>query len=103
MKTIKQCTACDHIETTEVDTCPKCEDSLIELEEISDRDLEERFVEFLDDCFTPFKVGYLEYPAGDTLKKVDLVAFRESFNNWLDAEISEGLYIEHNSNYYVKG
>lgn len=59
-------------------------------------DLENEFCELLDEIYSPFKIGNLEYPASETFKDVDPIAFNQEFLNWLDAEgwdeDKDGLY-----------
>jgi hypothetical protein len=52
----------------------------------SERELCERFNEMLNDCYDPVRFGDLSYSPADVLKSVDKIAWREGFNNWLDAE-----------------
>jgi hypothetical protein len=49
------------------------------------------FDEMLDECYEPINAFGLTLYAADTLKTCDPIAYRETFNNWLD---SEGLEIQ---------
>jgi hypothetical protein len=67
---------------------------MTECEPPSERELESLFDEHLDDGVEPFKVGLLSYDASSTFKMVDTIAYRQEFLRWLDAETSEGKFIE---------
>jgi len=52
----------------------------------SERELRERYNDLLNNCYEPIRIGKLSYSPADVLESVDKIAWREEFNNWLDAE-----------------
>lgn len=46
----------------------------------------EQFNEWLDEMFTPYNIGYLEWSASRVLEELDPIAYRTMFNDWLDSE-----------------
>ena len=56
----------------------------------TESELEDRFAEGLDDCWEPVSVCGYEYAAGRALRKMDPIAFRCGFLDWLDAQQSDG-------------
>lgn len=67
---------------------------------LSDRELKERFDEFLDDVYGVVSIAGLSYCTSALLKSTDPIAYRCRFNDWLDAEISEGNLKEIEGLYY---
>ena len=47
---------------------------------------EEKFDEFLDEIYEPFKMGELTFYPSDILKSCDPIAYRVGFNEWEDWE-----------------
>ena len=58
-------------------------------EKLTHEDLELHFQEMLNEEEKPVKIFNYEYPLGDALKKLDRIAFREAFLEWLDYELTE--------------
>lgn len=58
----------------------------IEGETFTDSELEDNFQDYLDNEMPEFTFGNLSYGAGRVLREIDYTAFREEFNNWVDAE-----------------
>jgi hypothetical protein len=52
----------------------------------SERELRERYNDLLNECYEPIRFGELSYTPAEVLESVDKIAWREGFNNWLDAE-----------------
>ena len=67
----------------------------IEGETFTEDELEDNFQDYLDNEMPEFTFGNLSYGAGRVLREIDYTAFREAFNNWIDAEITEGNYREY--------
>lgn len=65
------------------------------------RELEASYDDMLDSCNEPVKLMGCEYAPSDVLKNVDPIAYRCGFNDWLDAECQDGIFIEVNNEYYV--
>jgi len=63
--------------------------------QLHDYQLEEMFDEMLDQCHEPVKFGYLSYDVSIFLKRVDPVAYRQEFLNYLDLQLSDGILFEH--------
>jgi hypothetical protein len=56
----------------------------------------EVFDSLLDDCMEPFRMGYLEFLPSEILKKMDPVAYREDFLNYINSAAEDGMF-------YVEG
>ena len=67
----------------------------------SDRDLEARYDEFLDEVYGEVKIGGYFYSTSHALKEVDPIAYREGFNNWIDSEMSDGNLFETDDGEYT--
>ena len=70
------------------------------MSKLNDRELDERYAEMLDEVNETVHIGSLQYNASHVLKNVDPVACRCGFNDWLDAEISDGILFELDGEYY---
>ena len=57
----------------------------IEGETFTEDELEDNFQDYLDNEMPVFTFGALSYGAGRTLRQIDYTAFREAFNDWVDA------------------
>ena len=42
--------------------------------------------EYLNEIYSPLKIGILEYPSGSVLKEIDPIAFREIVLEYVDNE-----------------
>lgn len=60
-------------------------------EGLTDHELHERFDDMLDDVYGDVEIAGMTYPASRTLLRVDPIAYRVSFNDWLDSELGETL------------
>jgi hypothetical protein len=67
---------------------------------LSTHELEQRYSDFLSEVYGAVKICGLEYDAARALKEIDPTAFRCGFNDWLDAEVTEGLIFELDGEYY---
>lgn len=56
----------------------------------SESELEDRFAEGLDDCCELVSVCGFMFDAGRALRKLDPIAFRESFLDWIDMQQRDG-------------
>lgn len=63
-------------------------------EEFSDDTLEDIFEDHLNDTYGTVYVCGMEMRPGSLLREVDSIAFRESFNDWIDSEVQAGTYAE---------
>mgnify|MGYP003406281199 CR=1 FL=1 len=61
---------------------------------LSDRELHERYDEFLDEIYPKCEIAGLSYYTAHVLKNVDPVAYRCGFNDWLDSECRDGRLFE---------
>lgn len=68
--------------------------------QVNDRELEQRYCEFLDDAFGVIKICGFEYDASNVLKHVDPTAFRCGLADWIDSEITEGRLVEREGEYF---
>lgn len=55
-------------------------------EKISEDDALARYDEHLDEIYTPYNIGVLEFAPSRVLKELDPTAYRTGFNDWLDSE-----------------
>lgn len=55
-------------------------------EKISETDALARYDENLDEIYTPYNIGVLEFAPSRVLKDLDPTAYRTGFNDWLDSE-----------------
>lgn len=65
---------------------------------IFEQELEDTFADYLFDVLGEAKICGYSYCPANALKKVDPIAYREEFNNWLDAQ--NDIYVEINGDYY---
>lgn len=56
------------------------------MREMTEYEAEKEYVQYLDEVYGPVKVAGLMYETSEILQRLDEPAFREGFNNWLDAE-----------------
>ena len=63
-----------------------------------EHELEKMHDEMIDEIYEPFKMGYLTFYASDILKG-DQPAYRESFNEWIDSQIEDGILEEIETTY----
>ena len=70
---------------------------LSDANERSERDIESRYDDMLDDVYPDLKIAGHEYSTSHALKLIDSVAYREGFLNFTDADES---IIEINDSYY---
>lgn len=66
---------------------------------ISERELEQRYCERLDEIYPECKIAGLTYSTSRALAEVDPTAFRCGFADWIDAEIGETIW-ELDGEYY---
>ena len=83
----------------EMNKLEEMNERLAELE-LSTLELKERFDEFLDEAYGTVEVAGLTYCTSDLLKSTDPIGYRCGFNDWLDAEITEGNLKEIEGLYY---
>lgn len=53
---------------------------------VSEEKLEELYNDLLDQVYPTIKFGTLEYDASRVLKKIDPIAWRQGFLDWLNGE-----------------
>jgi hypothetical protein len=68
--------------------------------QLSDRELESMFDDFLDETCGEVEIAGLTYSTSRALKEVDPIAYRCGFNDWLDAAITDGVIFEQDGEYY---
>ncbi len=51
---------------------------------LSEDELADAYLEYLNDSLPMIEINGMEYLAGDVLREVDPIAFREDFFNYLD-------------------
>ena len=62
---------------------------------LSEREAMESFDSMLDDCMEPIRMGYLEFLPSEVLKKMDPIAYREDFLNYVNGMAEDGaFYVE---------
>lgn len=72
---------------------------LSELDNVSERDLKDRFDATLDDIYGTVKIAGFDYPTSDALYCVDATAYRCAFADWV-SEASDTL--EWNGRYFME-
>jgi hypothetical protein len=72
-----------------------------ELEQLGDYELYLRYDELLDEIYPDCSIAGLSYSTSNALKEIDPTAYRCGFNGWLNSEVSEGLIIEQDDEYYL--
>lgn len=69
--------------------------------QINEYDLEKRYDDFLTEVFGDVKICGHAYDSANALKEIDPTAYRCSFADWLDSEVSdERLFIHADGEYY---
>ena len=108
MKFYYQCADCNVMETREHENleivCPNNSEhgTMLEVSPLTNSELSDIYEEFLNEVYPDCKIAGYEYSTGYALKTIDPVAFRCGLSDWLDSEISEGIYIEHNGETFRK-
>lgn len=74
----------------------------MKLPNLSDRELDIMYQDFLRECFDTVKICGHEYDAAYALKNTDPTAYRCGLADWLDAEMTEGNIVEDDGDYYLK-
>jgi hypothetical protein len=92
--------------------CDDCDDypRQDEGDEISDAELHAAFDEFLDDAFDAFldeandeiDVAGITFSPSFALKKCDENAYETEYNDWLDGEVSDEVYIKRGGRYFER-
>ena len=59
---------------------------------LSDRDLEKRYNEYLDEVYETVSICGYEYDASHALKMVDPTAYGVGFNDWLSSELDISIW-----------
>ena len=62
------------------------ENVLNSIDTYTDNDLESMYEDMLDDVYGEVEIAGLSYSTSYALKELDLIAYREGFNNWIDTE-----------------
>lgn len=62
--------------------------------EVTDDQLHDHYDEMLDDAFGMLDVAGIEMHTSTVLYRVDPIAYRVGFSEWLDSEVTEGAYTE---------
>lgn len=79
---------------------PDYPDTVDEREELNDKELHEYYDDMLDEIYGDCKVANYCYSTSRTLQEIDPTAYRCGFSDWLDNEITEGIFIEADGKYY---
>jgi len=67
---------------------------------LSWEDLEERFMDMLNDCYEKVKIGGYEWDHGEAFKRLDPVAFHQDLLAFIDAEADETIITFDNGSTY---
>ena len=74
------------------------------LTHMNEREQEESFDDFLDDCYGEIDVCGLKYYASRALRLIDKTAYRQGFLDYIDALCRDGdVLVEINNEIYRKG
>ena len=68
-------------------------------EELTDEEVESRFDDFLDDLYQTYVTGSYSFLPHTIIRECDPIAYREDFNNWVDAEIKAHNLFESEEDY----
>lgn len=52
----------------------------------SEYEAHKQYDEWLDEVYTPYNIGYLEWSASQVMKEMDPIAYQTGFNDWCDSE-----------------
>jgi len=74
---------------------------ITDLEELDDYDLHLRYDELLDEIYPDCSIANMKYNTSRALKELDPTAYRCGFSDWLDNELTDGIFIEHNDKFYL--
>jgi len=80
--------------------CPSCDEKMIELDEVFERQLEDQLEDLLNECFPPISIGPYSYDPGRVLKEIDPIAFRQELLTYIDGQCKDGLLLEIDDHYY---
>jgi hypothetical protein len=69
--------------------------------QLTDRDLHEMYDEMLNDVYGECEVAGMKYETAYVLKDLDPVAYRVGFNDWLDAELTDGNLFQDSKTYEI--
>jgi hypothetical protein len=70
-------------------------EQLADVTEYSDRAMEERYDDYIDECYGETKIAGYSYSTSHALRLVDPVAYRCGFADWTSREIGETIYELH--------
>lgn len=71
-----------------------------EFEYLTESEMEDRYIELLDEIYDEVKIGNLTVSAGDVMKTMDPIAFRIGVSEEADHNVEEGRLVELNGDYY---
>ena len=69
---------------------------------LSESDLEDRFMDMLNDCYDKVKVGGYEWDHGEAFKRLDQIAFQQELAAYIDAETDETIVTFDNGTAYYE-
>lgn len=64
-------------------------------EDFTDDEMEDRYQDALDEIYGEVDIAGHSMSTGHVLREVDYTAFREGFNDWIDAEVQDGNFREY--------
>ena len=56
---------------------------------MTDYEIEEAYVDMLNECYEPVKIGYAEFYASDILKNCDPIAYRIGLSEYIEEYLNE--------------
>lgn len=62
---------------------------------IEDFEVDGLYAEMLDEVYPVVNVAGMEYSTSDVLRHVDPIAFRCGMLDWVDSNLSDGIWTEH--------
>jgi hypothetical protein len=71
-------------------------------EALLESDLEERFMDMLNDCYGKVKVGGYDWDHGEAFKRLDQVAFHQELLSYIDSEDGETIVTFDNGSTYFE-
>lgn len=67
---------------------------------VCERELYERYDEYLNEILPPVKIGDLEYEPAKTWKAVDEIAYDQDFFAWLEMQRDDGVLEERDNEWF---
>ena len=67
---------------------------------ITERELYAMYDDFLNDVYGEVEIMGMKYETSYAIKDLDPVAYKCGFNDWLDSQLTDGIYTEEGDEIY---